>query len=1507
MHNIGVLLRKSSLIPAFLFSIFLYFIPTKSAETFAADKKYTIKARADSGGEISPSGDVRVEKGDSQTFTITADPDYTIHDVIVDGNSVGAVATYTFENVRSNHEIRATFSSTTVIITAEADKGGEIYPSGKVTIDIGSDQTFSIVPDENRMIREVLVDDDNVGAVSSYTFYNVTKEHKIKATFIKAFTITPFWGEHGSIDPAEPTRIPEHSDLLCTITPDPGYSVEDVKVDMKSVGAVTSFLFKDIKEDHVIEASFQLNLSVQQVSIPNQPMRVGDVITATLTVANDADRSYSLISGSVGGYLLTGLQRISPAVFTATFTISEGGESYLAYQSIPVSDLIISDGQVQTPVYSSSISQGNDPIDAELPVATKLEVPSVEVGPGGRVDINLMADGTGYLAGSGTIINGIPVDSDRITFSERSFGAYVISYVVSEADNEVPPGELEMTVVLVDPAGNTGNPYSAVESNTLEIYTSPPWAMLAGPPELCEGEDAVLSVSLEGRPPWDLILDDGTRNYEYTGISSPEYTIEVAPEVTTTYRVISVTDVNGIENGGSGEVTITVNGITDARIINLASGYSVDAEPVALEANVSGGIFSGPGVFTSTATFHPDLAGISATPHLITYTYENSNGCTSADSAEVYVVGNETAFLMQDTIICSNDNPVKVTVLNLSGEPGVFTLLDSGNQPIPGLEDHGDNSATIDPSVLDPGRYTVEFQYQLIDNITLAKSFLLESVSEPVILDPAMDAVCQNGEPVQLQSNLAGVVFEGPGVDWNSQDGFYFYPEGAGAGMVDISCTYISEYGCRATTVKTMEILPVPEVLFGLSSACIPEGGEIVSFNNYTSEIDHVELWKWDFGDPSSGEENQSNLMAPTHFYEEPGRKEITLTAFTFDGCTDRYSIDSVIDNKPVADFTWLSDCIPHETGIMLVNKSQPASGSLDTIVWRLSDENGRLLYETGTASVEDTVALPVSSTGKYKIELYTASSGGCDDEQVREINLRPTIRLEKEGYLESFNGSQGGWSVHAEDGFASWVWGNPDFNGYTQGADDHAWFTQLPSGQAEYREHSWVMSPCYDLSQLERPLIRLDIMRSFVPVLNGAVLQYRDILEEGWKTLGAETPGIGWYNSTNIIQQPGGSSTGWGMEVFNPDHDWIEVAHDLEEVAGSSHVAFRLALATNGEETMGNQGFAFDNVQIGERSKLAVLEHFTDNSDDDSRIADNFIDAVGKELRRDVVDLQYHMSYYAFDPIYSNNPEPTAARIFHYGVPTIPYAVLDGGRDPGHRYQLADLRNRSLRDQILLMTLEEPAFDIGLNIDWQETGLEVQATVTCRMDRFENAVQLYLVVIETSVTAFSGSNGDTQFRNVVLDMLPAPAGKLLGDQWVKGGSETWTDRWIYQPFVEDLNELAVVAFLQDRSTNQILQAEVQYRDPTVDVVDVDQPENQFNIYPNPAGNIVYALMGAESHTGTSIEIIDLGGKLIFKTEVPPGTEVQQLNLDSFSKGIYLVRWVESGAVLGLKKMVIIK
>ena len=83
-------------------------------------------------------------------------------------------------------------------IRATAGLNGSITPSGWSSVREGLNQTFTITPDKGYVVAKVLVDGRNVGAVKSYTFKNVTKEHTIEVTFRKAGS-SPGTGDSGAL------------------------------------------------------------------------------------------------------------------------------------------------------------------------------------------------------------------------------------------------------------------------------------------------------------------------------------------------------------------------------------------------------------------------------------------------------------------------------------------------------------------------------------------------------------------------------------------------------------------------------------------------------------------------------------------------------------------------------------------------------------------------------------------------------------------------------------------------------------------------------------------------------------------------------------------------------------------------------------------------------------------------------------------------------------------------------------------------------------------------------------------------------------------------------------------------------------------------------------------------------------------------------------------------------------------------------------------------------------
>ena len=241
------------------------FTNVTAAHTIAASfslNTYTITASAGAGGSISPSGAVSVNCGANQPFSIAADPCYSIANILVDGNSVGVVASYTFSNVTANHTIAASFSLNVYTITASAGAGGSISPSGAISVNCGANQSFTVTPAACNSIADVLVDGVSVGAVANYTFSNVSANHTIAASFIIGTqTIVATAGAGGSISPSGSVVVTCGTNQTFTITPDACHHIAGVLVDGGSVGAVASYTFINVAAAHTIAASFALNVA----------------------------------------------------------------------------------------------------------------------------------------------------------------------------------------------------------------------------------------------------------------------------------------------------------------------------------------------------------------------------------------------------------------------------------------------------------------------------------------------------------------------------------------------------------------------------------------------------------------------------------------------------------------------------------------------------------------------------------------------------------------------------------------------------------------------------------------------------------------------------------------------------------------------------------------------------------------------------------------------------------------------------------------------------------------------------------------------------------------------------------------------------------------------------------------------------------------------------------------------------------------------------------------------
>ncbi|RLI43720.1 hypothetical protein DRO59_00115 [Candidatus Bathyarchaeota archaeon] len=221
-----------------------------------------ISASAGDHGSIIPEGDILVYPHTDMMFWIIPEPNYRIQEVTVDGETIGAVGFYVFEDVTTNHTIHAEFTAGagTHTITATAGSHGYIIPSGVIEVTDGQSISFIIWPDDGYHIDYVLVDGVSVGACSTYTFTNVTSDHSIHAEFTEGgtYTITATAGTHGTIVPSGVVTVKANSSVSFFITPDEDYCISSVIVDGISVGAVQTYSFTNVTSDHSIHAEFYL-------------------------------------------------------------------------------------------------------------------------------------------------------------------------------------------------------------------------------------------------------------------------------------------------------------------------------------------------------------------------------------------------------------------------------------------------------------------------------------------------------------------------------------------------------------------------------------------------------------------------------------------------------------------------------------------------------------------------------------------------------------------------------------------------------------------------------------------------------------------------------------------------------------------------------------------------------------------------------------------------------------------------------------------------------------------------------------------------------------------------------------------------------------------------------------------------------------------------------------------------------------------------------------------------
>src|SRR5690606_11307036 len=145
-----------------------------------------------------------------------------------------------------------------------------------------------------------------------------------------------------------------------------------------------------------------------------------------------------------------------------------------------------------------------------------------------------------------------------------------------------------------------------------------------------------------------------------------------------------------------------------------------------------------------------------------------------------------------------------------------------------------------------------------------------------------------------------------------------------------------------------------------------------------------------------------------------------------------------------------------------------------------------------------------------------------------------------------------------------------------------NAWVTSL-SGTYNNNEDSYVLSPCFDFTNMLVPQISMHIWWNSEFSWDGANLQYS--LDDGltWSNVGLFGDPENWDNDNSINCAPGGIQEGWKgrNSSSNGSAGWLRAMHSLSNFAGEPSVRLRINFGSDGSAV--DEGFAFDNIIIRE------------------------------------------------------------------------------------------------------------------------------------------------------------------------------------------------------------------------------------------------------------------------------------------------------------------------------------
>jgi hypothetical protein len=661
-----------------------------------------------------------------------------------------------------------------------------------------------------------------------------------------------------------------------------------------------------------------------------------------------------------------------------------------------------------------------------------------------------------------------------------------------------------------------------------------------------------------------------------------------------------------------------------------------------------------------------------------------------------------------------------------------------------------------------------------------------------------------------------------------------------------------------------------------------------------------------DYPNVNSGR-TQGTYFNPEHRFATTGAFAIQYTIVTTDNCSYQGTKQLTINPKPKINFSWMGVCRDTLTGnssttFQAAELSQPPilipAGNY---TWDFNVDDV-LTYAAAGSGANPTVNYNVN--GRDSARLIVVSNAQCRDTVQKPIFVVPSFtRLREENsYSQDFNTDDGGWIAGGSN--SSWAHGQP--NGPVVNMDASAdgqgmaWDTN-PTGISNDREQSWVLCPCLNFQRTAKPIISMDVW-SDTPLLNdGAVLQYNltgNIENDAdWKVVGVPEQGANWYDETGISSSPGnqsvdpnGNDVGW-TGIYG---GWKKAAYKLDPLNGQQTVIFRIAFASNVPR---REGFAFDNVFIGERTRTVLLESFTNSSQQANTDLHNTFFSNFANNSPELAKIQFHTQFPGADPLNDANSEINNSRAAFYGITETAKFAIDGVvvNAPAGLTKIYD--DRVLTPSPIRITISHNKDGEVVKINTTLKNITGQVLPT-------TGLTFFVAIAEKSITDsdYLGTEDD-EFKFVARKMLPDASGTIITEDIPALGQISLPEIVWNDPGLLPGGQASIIVFIQSTAGDNktVVQSKIIDATELPDVatgIAFPETAGKVVVYPNPANQTVTILYEEPLTEATQVRLVDTFGKEVFSGTIPRGETGSSIRTSDLTPGMYLIRFKrESGAV----------